>query len=266
MAALPLPFARCWRWALAGLAAVVVAISLVAVRCAGAEAARDPACESRSFEGEDFTVCTFDSRRRELRLVVNDEEGAALRSFAALEDVLGADARRVRFAMNAGMFDDAGAPIGLYVEDGVQKQNLSRSAGPGNFHLKPNGVFSVAANGEMRIDTTETYYARAASPAWATQSGPMLVIGGALHPSIQDDGPSRYLRDGVGVRGAHTALFVISEAPISFGKLARFFRDELGCRDALYLDGSVSSLWRPEANRIDDGVALGPMVVVLDRS
>jgi prepilin-type processing-associated H-X9-DG protein len=36
---------------------------------------------------------------------------------------------------------------------------------------------------------------------------------------------------------------------------------ELGCRNALYLDGSVSSLWDPAGNRMDSFAAIGPMLV-----
>jgi uncharacterized protein YigE (DUF2233 family) len=93
----------------------------------------------------------------------------------------------------------------------------------------------------------------------------MLVIDGALHPQIQNDGPSRYIRNGVGVRDEQTAFFVISSGVVSFGRFARFFRDELNCDDALFLDGSVSSLWAPQMERKDEITDLGPMVVVLSR-
>jgi len=91
------------------------------------------------------------------------------------------------------------------------------------------------------------------------------VIEGALHPRFQNDGPSRYVRNGVGVSDANTAYFVISSGAVSFGRFARFFRDELGCDDALFLDGSVSSLWAPEMERRDGNQNLGPLVAVLRR-
>lgn len=116
----------------------------------------------------------------------------------------------------------------------------------------------------MRIETSEAFAARGDTPLWATQSGPMLVIAGALHPAIHANGTSRLLRNGVGVRNPHTAYFVISEGPVSFGRFARFFRDRLGCRDALFLDGTVSSLWAPRLHRMDARVPIGPMAVVLD--
>jgi uncharacterized protein YigE (DUF2233 family) len=215
-------------------------------------------CERRSFETAEFMVCKFDTRTDSLLLT------SQYRKFKELEKSLGGDAADVRFAMNAGMYDKAGAPIGLLVAGGKELKAINTRTASGNFYLKPNGVFWVDTSG-AHAAPTDIYVAKQARPDWATQSGPMLVIGGALHPDIQDDGPSRYLRNGVGVSDAHTALFVISEAPVSFGKLARFFRDELKCPDALYLDGAVSSLWLPSAGRMDSAFDLGPMIVVSDR-
>jgi uncharacterized protein YigE (DUF2233 family) len=188
-----------------------------------------------------------------------------LRGFDRLSTFLGSDAARVRFAMNAGMYDDRGAPIGLYIADGAQERRINLNDGPGNFHMMPNGVFWQSENGEVHVSTSEAYAAEARATLWATQSGPMLVIDGALHPRFQDDGPSRYVRNGVGVSGAHTAYFVISSGAVSFGRFARFFRDELGCDDALFLDGSVSSLWAPHMERRDGNQELGPLIAVLAR-
>ncbi|MFZ1741945.1 MAG: hypothetical protein WAT93_03780, partial [Pontixanthobacter sp.] len=67
---------------------------------------------------------------------------------------------------------------------------------------------------------------------------------------------------GVGVDAQGRAHFVISDTPISFGVLARYFRDELKTPNALFLDGNVSSLWDPAGERIDNGAPLGPLIVV----
>jgi uncharacterized protein YigE (DUF2233 family) len=128
--------------------------------------------------------------------------------------------------------------------------------------MKPNGVFWIDGSGQPHVSTADGYIADAPSPMWATQSGPMLVIKGKLHPDIHTDGDSHYVRNGVGVGRGNAAFFVISDAPVSFGKLARLFRDTLSCPNALYLDGSVSSLWAPSLKRKDAGADLGPMVVV----
>lgn len=250
------------------LIAVLVAAGAGALFAARPQApsssATDRPCVERRFEGAVFTICRFDSSRMEFRLASRDAHGAIMRNFHALSAELGPENERVRFAMNAGMFDADGAPIGLYVEQGDIGHPLSLTEGPGNFHMQPNGVFSVAANRTVRIETSEAFAVRDAEPLWATQSGPMLVVSGALHPSFRANGASRLVRNGVGVRDARTAYFVISVSPVSFGSFARLFRDRLGCRDALYLDGVVSSLWAPRLRRMDARVSIGPMLVVLD--
>lgn len=217
-----------------------------------------PACEGMLFEGSPFTVCRFDASTDRLELV----DGRSLRSLAALEESLGARAGEVRFAMNAGMYDEEGAPIGLFVTRGEEKKPLNLRKGGGNFHLLPNGVFAVDKSGRVSVTPSHEFRKRVKGPAWATQSGPMLVIAGKLHPRFDADGRSQLVRNGVGVRDPHTAFFAISEEGISFGRFARFFRDALKAPDALYLDGSVSSLWDPAAGRQDGYSGLGPMIVV----
>ncbi|HEX8262552.1 MAG TPA: phosphodiester glycosidase family protein [Allosphingosinicella sp.] len=163
--------------------------------------------------------------------------------------------------MNAGMYDEGGRPIGLYIENGVQRRPLNLRAGPGNFHLLPNGVFAVDEGGRVSVTPSKLFAKASRRARWATQSGPMLLIGGKLHPKFDADGPSRLVRNGVGVAGPRTAWFAISEEGVSFGRFARLFRD-LGCTDALYLDGTVSSLWDPGAGRKDAYSSLGPMIAV----
>lgn len=226
---------------------------------------RDAPCVAREFEGSRFIVCTYDAHHHDMRLYSRAPNGGYLRSFEALQQQLGDDAQHVRFAVNAGMFNDTGAPIGLYVQDGDEQKAISLTNGPGNFHLKPNGVFWQGQDGALHIEVSDSYAREMPAPRWATQSGPMLLINGELHPRIAEDGTSRLIRNGVGLRDGHTAYFVISSGFVSFGRFARFFRDELECRDALFLDGTVSSLWAPSLGRYDDNHELGPMVVVLDR-
>lgn len=227
---------------------------------------RNAPCAVHEFESSRFIVCTFDARRQDMRLFSRAGAGGGyLRSFEAVQQELGADASRVRFAMNAGMFNDAGAPIGLYIQEGDEQKAISLTDGPGNFHLKPNGVFWQSENGALHISVSEDFATEAPAARWATQSGPMLVINGAMHPRFADDGVSRFVRNGVGLRDQHTAYFVISTGFVSFGRFARFFRDELHCSDALFLDGTVSSLWAPSVGRFDDNHALGPMVVIMER-
>lgn len=219
---------------------------------AGAEQEASSACSRQMFEGSAFTVCAERGGAIEVR--------GGKRSFAAL----GLAPERVAFAMNAGMFDEAGGAIGLLIEDGQELHAINRRKGGGNFHLLPNGVFLVRKDGRADV-ATSAEFKRGDDIAFATQSGPMLVIDGKLHPRFDADGQSRYVRNGVGIAHDGTATFVISDDLVSFGKFARFFRDRIGAEDALYFDGAVSSLWDPVAGRQDSFVELGPMVVVYRR-
>ena len=215
-------------------------------------------CRIQLFEGSRFTVC--DPGTGKLRLFAAGRTGTPLRSFAEVMSNVPAD--QVAFAMNAGMFDEDGRPIGLAVVDGAQVHAINTRDGGGNFHLKPNGVFLLRRDGTAGIATSEAFKL---SPeiAFATQSGPMLVIDGQIHPKFDADGQSRFIRNGVGIGPNGRPLFVISNEVVSFGKLARLFRDALHARNALYFDGSVSSLWDPAAGRQDAGAPLGPIIVAL---
>lgn len=217
------------------------------------------ACSDRIFEESQFTVCAEPRGKVEIRTA--DRTGKPYRGFAALQTALGGRSDRIAFAMNAGMFGEDGNAIGLLVEDGKELHRINLRDGRGNFHLKPNGVFKVLENGTAEIVTSDAYEA-SERPRFATQSGPMLVVDGKLHPKFDADGQSRYIRNGVGIGPDGTAVFVISRDPVSFGKFARFFRDSVHAKNALYFDGSVSSLWDPANGRMDAHSEIGPMVVV----
>lgn len=225
-------------------------------RSAAMPEAPEPPCREVGFEGSRFTVC--DPRGGQIQLFAAFPREQPLRSFAEVARKVDVD--RVAFAMNAGMFDEEGRPIGSAIVDGEQVKALNLRDGPGNFHLKPNGVFIVNGGGGAMIARSDAIPVFRMAPQLQTQSGPMLVIAGKLHPKLDHDGSSRLMRNGVGTREGK-ALFVISEDPVSLGKFARFFRDRLKTPEALYFDGSVSSLWDPANHRQDSHSPLGPIIV-----
>ena len=94
----------------------------------------------------------------------------------------------------------------------------------------------------------------------------MLVIDGRIHPKIRPDGTSAKIRNGVGVDDRGEVLFVIADEPVTFDVFARLFRDGLGCRDALFLDGTLSALYAPELKRDDEFEPIGPIVGVVGRA
>jgi uncharacterized protein YigE (DUF2233 family) len=220
----------------------------------------ESACRSIIFEDAPLTDCVAIPTRHAIGLALGPSGAAPYRSLSALSQALNGET--VAFAMNAGMFDEAGQPLGYFVENSERLKELNTADGDGNFHMKPNGVF-YGSGGEWHVRTTEDFLANVKDrPEFGTQSGPMLVIAGKIHPQITRDGPSKLVRNAVGVDEQGRAHFVISNAPISFGKLARFYRDELKVKDALYLDGTVSQLWNPATDRLDTGAPIGPIVVV----
>jgi uncharacterized protein YigE (DUF2233 family) len=218
------------------------------------------ACASGAAEPR-FTVVTVDPAHQRLQLFLNDEQGRPYRRLEKLAQALAKHDRKLVFAMNAGMYHADFSPVGLYIADGVALSPLNLAHGKGNFFLRPNGVFLLTDAGARVIESSEL-------PALhekihlATQSGPMLLSHGVINPVFDPGSRSVHLRNGVcAVDGK--AVFVISEDPVTFHAFARYLRDALKCRDALYLDGSVSSLYSPALGRNDHRAELGPIIGVV---
>ncbi|AKQ43348.2 hypothetical protein CP97_09655 [Aurantiacibacter atlanticus] len=233
------------------------------------EEVRVSICQPVMFEQTPLTLCTVEPAKHEIGVVLapegNETPYRSLRALAHFTEEV--DGPEIALAVNGGMFDEDGMPIGYYVEDGRRIGMLNQNDGPGNFHLMPNGIFFGRTGGPWQVMDTPAFARDIQDrPDFATQSGPMLVIKGELHPEIQPDGQSRKIRNAVGVDALGRAHFIISEAPISFGKLARYYRDVLNVGNALYLDGSVSMIWDPATGRLDTGASIGPLIVVQNRA
>ena len=219
-------------------------------------------CADVSYEGNSYTTCSVDAVTEDLRLFLRDDEGAVLGSFSAVDDF--ADEGTLVFAMNAGMYHDDRAPVGHYIENGIEEMRVIPNAGPGNFGLLPNGVFCLTDDAAQVYETLD-YLDKTPECRDATQSGPMLVIDGDLHPRFLVDSTSRYLRNGVGTtQDGATAVFAISNNAVTFHEFGSFFRDFLKLPNALYFDGKVSRLYSTDLRRSDFGFQLGPMVGVVE--
>lgn len=214
-------------------------------------------CRDLAFQGASYTACEVEAGE-DLRLFHSGPDGV-YSSFRNLDAALGAEGKALGFAMNAGMYHRDLSPVGLYVEDGVEVSKIVTSDGPGNFGLLPNGVFCIGER--FRVVESRAFKSRRPECRFATQSGPMLVIGGKLHPKLLPTSDSRYVRNGVGVsKDGRRAVFAISNDAVNFHAFARFFRDGLGLPDALYFDGNISRLYAPALGRHDGGFPMGPMV------
>ncbi len=213
-------------------------------------------CRETAFEATRYVVCTVDPKRYAIRLHLK-ADGKAYGNLAEL-----AKARPFLFAMNAGMYHHDLSPVGLYVESGVEGAPLNLDDGAGNFFMKPNGVFFVDREGRAAVMESAAFGAVRPEAWMATQSGPMLVIDGEVHPRFEPNGTSRYIRNGVGVRADGVAVFAISRDTVSLGGFARLFRDELECPNALFFDGAISALHDGRRYVVGGGFPAGPMVTV----
>ena len=238
-------------------------LTLLAILACATTAFADEACRKVLHLGDSYTVCTFDPATDRIRLYENDRSGKPYGSFRALENDLRQDRIYVRFAMNGGMYRDDQSPVGLYIEEGRQQRAINTNKGWGNFHLLPNGVFYIQP-GHAGILESKAFLASGIKPFYATQSGPMLVIDGKLHPSFLADSTSLKTRNGVGVSADGKVIFALSDGAVRFHDFATLFRDDLGCTNALFLDGSISSLDIPEWQRRDGLFPLGPIIAVTE--
>lgn len=218
-------------------------------------------CDRVDHDGQGYVICTVPAADQgDLRLWQDGPDGKPLRNFANIRRSL-REGQALGFAMNAGMFHPDYRPVGLLVIDGEELSPIVTGASDGNFGLLPNGVFCAGGARPFQVIESRAFAQTRPDCRIATQSGPMLVVDGDLHPRFLEDSDSRYIRNGVGVSpDGQTAWFAISSRPVTFHEFGRLFRDGLGARDALYFDGSVSRLYAPSVNRADFGRSMGPII------
>lgn len=237
-------------------------LALLITTLASAPQAGAVDCQSVDHDGNSYVVCEVDATAEDLRLFRSDDDGTPYGHFSTLKTELARDGRDLVFAMNAGMYHEDRSPVGLYLEDGREDMRVISSPGPGNFGLLPNGIFCIGKDW-ARVYETRDFLTRQPRCRFATQSGPMLVIDGALHPRFLPDSTSRYIRNGVGTSAdGRRSFFAISRNTVTFHEFGRLFRDALKVPNALFLDGNISRLYAPQIGRADLGRRMGPIVAV----
>jgi len=252
-----------------------ISIAVMWAGLSGAATAHEmPApCVPETYQGNDYTICRFDPSASDIRLFLKDDKGDVLGSFDAVNAQLANDGETLAFAMNAGMYHKDRSPVGGYGEKAKQVSPNNTNAGPGNFHMLPNGVFWIKETREDYVEPPEVYFDAYVGSTKSfeegahfvrdyTQSGPMLVIDGKLHPKFKAGSTSRKIRNGVGKSGSDL-IFVKSEVPVNFHDFASLYKDHLKAENALYLDGTISRLFAPNLGRNDFGAKMGPIVGVV---
>jgi uncharacterized protein YigE (DUF2233 family) len=251
------------RWTLPFLSACYALLAGTAF--ADVRAAGPSPCQPRTFYEAPYMVCSINLSDYQVSLHWRDADGELIGQPTRLEQVLAGAGREMVVATNGGMYHADRTPVGAFVADGEAERPLVRGDGPGNFQLLPNGVFYIA-DGVAGVLETEAYAGSGLTPELATQSGPMLVLDGALHPAFRANSDSIYRRAGVGVSEDGRELWlVVSDAPVNLHAFASVFLEELGARNALYLDGKVARMDVPGLGRREFGFAMGPILAVSRR-
>lgn len=210
-------------------------------------AANDEVLEYELGRYQVFRISQMELSR--LQLIWLGDDHKPLGSLEALRTCLRSRKQELAFATNAGIFERGPKPCGLTICNYEQQVPLNLRRGDGNFYLLPNGVFLVDHLNRAQVLTAdEASRLSSAGIRIATQSGPLLLRRGVIHPAFQPNSPNRRLRSGVGVRKSDgQVIFVLSDREdrergrVTFHQLARLFR-HLGCEDALYLDGDISEM------------------------
>jgi uncharacterized protein YigE (DUF2233 family) len=234
------------------------------------------ALQTIAFRGQAFTIRTVDPKTEDIRLFIrNDDKVNGFLDFpdvdAKAESEGTKENEHLVFAANAGMFEADGKPVGLLVQDGKETAPLNLSDAPGNFYMKPNGVFLINEKHEAMVIESSNYAVLLTPAVWATQSGPLLVHGGNIHPDFIEDSKNLNIRSGVGVRKDGIIVFAISRSPVNFYNFALLFNERLKCPNALYLDGTISAFYTPDHSKVDDAKTrtfhqFGPVFGVMDKA
>ncbi len=209
-----------------------------------------------------FISYIVNPKKQDLKLYWKGDSNTNFGSIQNLIQWLDKHNRKLVFAMNAGMYKPDASPQGLYIESKKTLSPLDTSAGNGNFYLKPNGVFYLTANNTAAICSTVDFKDRD-DIKYATQSGPMLVINGQIHPSFKEGSTNVNIRNGVGVLANGEVVFAMSKSPINFYNFAAYFKN-MGCKNALYLDGFVSRTYLPQKNWLQTDGNFGVIVGVTE--
>lgn len=221
--------------------------------------------ETVTYRNQTFDIVTIDPKKVEIQFFLADEYNQKYRSLKKLKQAIEKKGNKLLFAMNGGMYLKDGSPQGLYIENGKEVKALDTlSSGYGNFYMQPNGIFYLTEK-SGNISTTDDFLKTNPKPKFATQSGPMLVINGQLHPQFSEGSKHLNIRNGVGINHQGKVVFTISNGKVNLYDFAMLFKEKLQCDNALYLDGFVSKAYIPQLKREQLDGNFGVMIGVVQK-
>lgn len=203
---------------------------------------------------------TIDTKKQELKFYYKNENKESFKSIINLKKWLDRRNKKLIFAMNGGMYKQDGTPLGLFIENRQQVSPLDTKIGKGNFYIRPNGVFYITTKNHPKITSTEKFRQNK-NIKFATQSGPMLLINRRINPVFNQKSNSLKIRNGVGILPNNKVIFVMSKKVVNFYDFANYFKNK-GCKNALYLDGTISRTYLPEKNWVQTDGNFGVIIGV----
>ncbi|MCS3868031.1 uncharacterized protein YigE (DUF2233 family) [Chryseobacterium ginsenosidimutans] len=219
-------------------------------------------CSDKLKNENDFVVFKANPKVENVSLYWKNDDGVILKSINNLKNKVERDKKRLKFAMNGGMFEINNSPKGLYIENFKILNKIDTLSGKGNFYLNPNGVFYLTKNNDAELIDTKAFKYNS-NIKYATQSGPMLLINEEINPIFQVHSKNVNVRNGVGILKNGDIVFIMSKKEVNFYNFASIFK-ELGCTKALYLDGFVSRAYYPEKKWIQKDGDFGVMIGVTE--
>lgn len=215
-------------------------------------------------KGNIFDAFVVDVDKTPIRIHYLDAGGERFGTFKRLKEYIEASGDTLIFATNGGMFHPDGSPVGLLTVDSKEITPLNLKAIPdGNFYLTPNGVFGLTKKEAFVRESTQfNKMSDKEKIIFATQSGPMLVINGKVHPKFRKTSSNLNIRSGVGIINSNQVVFAISETKVNLYDFAMIFKDQFKCTNALYLDGFISRMYLPALERLDLDGDFGGIIAV----
>jgi uncharacterized protein YigE (DUF2233 family) len=206
----------------------------------------EPDKDIREKLNDPFISYIINPKEKNINFYYQNQKQENFKSIQNLKYWLAQKKQKLIFATNGGMYKKDHTPQGLFIQNYKTINPLDNNTGNGNFYMLPNGVFYITKNNDAIVCKTADFK-NSEIIKYATQSGPMLVFDGAINTLFTSGSTNMNIRNGVGILPNNKVVFAMSKKEINFYDFAKYFKD-LGCKNALYLDGFVSRTYLPEQN------------------
>ena len=194
----------------------------------------------------DFIIYKPDLEKSNIKMYWKSDDGNAYKDIKNF--ISKSSEKKLLFVTNGGIYTENYTPEGLYIENYKLISELNLRNESGNFYMKPNGVFYIE-DGKPKISDSEEFQHNK-NISYAVQSGPLLIKDGEINKEFSDTSKSFKIRSAVGLDNHNKVFFYMSRKEMSFYEFSKYAKDNLKCRELLFLDGTISKMYFSEDNNI----------------